>query len=56
MPQNILSLQILFCVVVVPLMFLSAVMAEARRTQEALRKVSRKKLAALKEGRHWSGS
>jgi len=29
MSQNILSLQILFCVVAVPLMFLSAVMAEA---------------------------
>jgi integral membrane sensor domain MASE1 len=40
LPQNILSLQILFCTVVVPLMFLSAVMAEARRTQESLRKIS----------------
>jgi signal transduction histidine kinase len=40
LPQNILSLQILFCVVAVPLMFLSAVMAETRRTQESLRRVS----------------
>ncbi len=40
MSQNILSLQILFCVVAVPLMFLSAVMAEERRTQELLRKTS----------------
>jgi len=32
MAQNVLSLQILFCTVVVPLMFLSAVMTEARRT------------------------
>jgi signal transduction histidine kinase len=38
--DNILSLQILFCVVAVPLMFLSAVMAEARRTQESLRRMS----------------
>jgi signal transduction histidine kinase len=40
MAQNVLSLQILFCVVAVPLMLLSAVMAEARRTQEALRRIS----------------
>ena len=37
--QNILSLQILFCMVAVPLMFLSAVMAEARRTQESVRRL-----------------
>ena len=40
MQQNILSLQILFCIVAVPLMFLSAVMADARRTQESLRRIS----------------
>jgi signal transduction histidine kinase len=40
MPQNILSLQILFCMVGVPLIFLSAVMSEARQTQESLRNVS----------------
>ena len=40
LPDNILSLQILFCVVAVPLMFLSAFMAETRRTQESLRKMS----------------
>jgi signal transduction histidine kinase len=38
--QNILSLQILFCVVAVPLMFLSAVMAEARAKEESLRRIS----------------
>jgi signal transduction histidine kinase len=40
MAQNVLSLQILLCVVAVPLMFLSAVMAEARRTQDSLRRIS----------------
>jgi signal transduction histidine kinase len=50
--QNILSLQILFCVVVVPLMFLSAVMAEARRTQESLRRMSGTLLEAQEQERH----
>lgn len=40
MAQNVLSLQILFCVIAVPLMFLAAVMAEARRTQDSLRRIS----------------
>jgi signal transduction histidine kinase len=40
MRQNVLSLQILFCVVAMPLMFFSAVMAEARRMQESLRRMS----------------
>ena len=52
MAQNILSLQILFCVVAVPLMFLSAVMAEARRTQELLRKTSGSLIEAQEEERH----
>jgi len=39
MPQNILSLQILFCLVAVPLLFLSAVIAEAEGTQESLRRM-----------------
>ena len=39
-PQNILSLQILFFVVAVPLLFLSADMAEVQRTQESLRNMS----------------
>lgn len=40
MPQNILSLQILFCLVAVPLLILSAVIAEAQGTQESLRRMS----------------
>src|SRR5215467_5266100 len=40
MPQNILSLQILFCVVAATLLFLSAIMVEAQRTQESLRRMS----------------
>lgn len=40
MPQNILSLQILFCLVAVPLLFLSAVIAEAEETQMSLRRMS----------------
>ncbi len=52
MAQNILSLQILFCVVAVPLMFLSAVMAEARRTQELLRKTSGSLIEAQEQERH----
>jgi signal transduction histidine kinase len=52
MSQNVLSLQILFCTVVVPLMFLSAVMAEARSTQESLRKVSKSLIEAQEEERH----
>jgi signal transduction histidine kinase len=50
--QNILSLQILFCVAVVPLMFLSAVMADARRTQESLRRVSGSLMEAQEQERH----
>ena len=52
MSQNILSLQILFCVVAVPLMFLSAVMAEARRTQELLNKTSGSLIEAQEQERH----
>ena len=52
MSQNILSLQILFCVIAVPLMFLSAVMAESRRTQELLRKTSGSLIEAQEQERH----
>src|SRR5262249_30498465 len=52
MPHNILSLQILFCVVAVALMFLSAVMAEARRTQESLRRMSGSLIEAQEQERH----
>jgi signal transduction histidine kinase len=51
LPQNILSLQILFCTVAVPLMFLSAVMAEARRAQESLRRISGSLIEAHEEER-----
>jgi signal transduction histidine kinase len=40
MRQNVLSLRILLCLVAVPLLFLSAVMSESRRTAEALRNTS----------------
>jgi signal transduction histidine kinase len=50
--QNVLSLQILLCMVVVPLMFLSAVMAEARRTQQSLRSMSGSLIAAQEQERH----
>ena len=49
--HNILSLQILFCVVAVPLMFLSAVMADARRTQESLRRMSGSLIEAQEQER-----
>lgn len=52
MAHNILSLQILFCVVAVPLMFLSAAMAEARRTQESLRRMSNSLIEAQEQERH----
>ncbi len=52
MAQNVLSLQILLCVVAVPLMFLSAVMAEARRTQDSLRRTRGGLIEALEQERH----
>jgi signal transduction histidine kinase len=52
MSQNVLSLQILFCVVAVPLMFLSAVMTEARRSQELLRRTSGSLIEAQEQERH----
>ena len=51
MQQNILSLQILFCMVAVPLMFLSALMDEAHQTQEALRGISAKLIDAQEQER-----
>jgi len=51
MSQNILSLHILFCIVVVPLMFLSAVLADARRTQESLRRMSGSLIEAQEQER-----
>jgi len=52
LPQNILSLQILFCLVAVALMFLSAVMTEARRMQESLRSMSGNLVKAQEQERH----
>ena len=52
MAQNVLSLQILFCVAAVPLMFLAAVMEEARRTQDSLRKMSGNLIEAQEKERH----
>jgi len=49
--QNILSLQILFCIVVVPLMFLSAIMAEAERSQQSLRQLSAQLIRAQEQER-----
>ena len=50
--QNVLSLQILFCLVTVALMFLSAVMTEARRTQQSLRSMSGNLVKAQEQERH----
>jgi len=52
MPQNILSLQILFSIVAVPLMFLAAVMGDARRTQESLRRISGSLIDAQEQERY----
>lgn len=51
MPENVASLQVLLCLVVVPLMFLAAIMAEARRTEESLRNVSGNLIAAQEQER-----
>lgn len=51
-PQNILSLQILFCMVAVPLLFLSAVMADARRTERSLRDMSSSLIDAQEQERY----
>jgi two-component system sensor histidine kinase UhpB len=52
MPQNILSLQILLCMVAVLLLFLSATMADARRTQDSLRSISGSLINAQEQERH----
>lgn len=52
MAQNILSLQILFCMVAVPLLFLSAVMADARRTERSLRNMSSSLIDAQEQERY----
>ena len=52
MPQNILSLQILLCMVAVLLLFLSAIMGDARRTQDSLRSISGSLINAHEQERH----
>ena len=49
--QNVLSLQILLCTVVLPLMFVSAFMTEARHTQESLRRMSANLINAQEQER-----
>jgi len=52
MPENVLSLQILFCMFAVPLLFLSALMHEARHTEDSLRKISGSLINAQEQERH----
>lgn len=52
MAENVLSLQVLLCMVAVPLLFLAAVMAERRRTEESLRKTSARLIDAQEKERH----
>lgn len=52
MEQNVLSLQILLCIATVPLLFLSALMSEARRTAESLRNLSVSLIHAQEQERH----
>jgi len=51
MAQNTLSLQVLLCTVAVPLMFLSAVLADGRRTYASLRLVSGRLIEAQEQER-----
>jgi signal transduction histidine kinase len=52
MAENVLSLQVLLCMVAVPLLFLAALMVERRRTEESLRKTSARLIDAQEEERH----
>jgi two-component system sensor histidine kinase UhpB len=52
MRQNVLSLQILFCVVAVPLLFVSALLDEARQTEHSLRNISGSLINAQEQERH----
>jgi signal transduction histidine kinase len=49
--QNVLSLQILLCTIVVPLMFVSAFATEAQRTQASLRQMSSQLLQGQEQER-----
>ena len=49
--QNVLALQILLCTAVLPLMFVSAFMTEARQTQESLHQMACNLIAAQEQER-----
>jgi signal transduction histidine kinase len=49
--QNVLSLQVLLCTVVLPLMFVSGFMTEARHTQASLRRLSANLINAQEQER-----
>lgn len=51
LPQNVLPLQILMCTVMLPLMFLSGFMTEARQTQTSLRQLSANLIDAQEQER-----
>jgi signal transduction histidine kinase len=51
MAQNTLSVQVLLCTIAVPLMFLSAVLADGRRTHASLRVVSGRLIEAQEQER-----
>lgn len=51
MAQNALSIQTLLCIVDVPLMFLSALISDSRRTQDSLRLVSGRLIEAQEQER-----
>jgi len=52
MAENVLSLQVLLCMVAMPLLFLAALMVERGRTEESLRKMSRRLIEAQEQERH----
>jgi two-component system sensor histidine kinase UhpB len=52
MSQNVLSLQILFCLVVVPLLLLSAVMAQEQAAHESLHRMGIRLIEAQERERH----
>src|SRR5205823_10226997 len=49
--ENVLSLQVLLCTVVLPLMFVSGFMTEARHTQASLRRLSANLINAQEQER-----
>jgi two-component system sensor histidine kinase UhpB len=52
MAENVLSLQVLLCMVATPLLFLAALMVERGRTEESLRKTSARLIDAQEQERH----